>query len=87
MRSKKILAAAAAFSLLASGTAAAQSAQSLSVAGSPAVQRAGAPMEDRSDLGGRRRGILGWILGAGAIALLIFVITETSKDNDLPASA
>lgn len=86
MRSKKILAVAAAFSLLASGTAAAQSAQSLSVAGSPAVQLAGAPMEDMSDLGGRR-GILGWILGAGAIGVLIFVITELSENNDLPASA
>ena len=86
MRPKMILAAAAAVSLLASGpAAAAQSAHALSVAGSPAIERAGAPMEDMSDLRGRR-GILGWILGAAAIALLIFVVTESSKNNDLPGS-
>lgn len=85
MRPKNILAAAAAFSLLASGTAAAaQSAQSLSLAASPAVQRAGAPMEDASEL--RMRGMLGWILGLAAIGLLIFVVTEVSKNNDLPDS-
>ncbi len=84
MRPNKILAATAALSLLVSGSAAvAQSAQSLSVAGS--AQRAGAPVADSSDLGGRR-GLLGWVLGLIAIGMVIFVVTKLSKDNDLPAS-
>jgi len=85
MRPKRILAAAAALSLLVSGSAAAaQSAQSLSLAGGSA-QRAGAPVADSSDLGGRR-GLLGWVLGLIALGLVVFVVTEASKDNDLPAS-
>lgn len=86
MGSRNVLAAAAALSLLVSGSiAAAQSARSLSVAESPAVQRAGAGMEDSAELGRRRVG-LGWILGLVALGILVFVILEVSKDNNLPGS-
>lgn len=83
---RNILAAAAALSLLASGSvAAAQSARPLSLAESPAVQRAGAGMEDSAELRGRRGG-MGWILGLVALGILVFVILEVSKDNSLPGS-
>ena len=86
MRLSNVLAAAGALSLLGSGSAAAaQSARQLSLAEGPAALRAGAAMEDPGELGGRRGG-MGWILGIVAIGILIFVLTELSKDNNLPGS-
>jgi len=84
MRLNKLAAAAAALSLLASAGAAA-AARPLSLAASPAVQRAAAPVEDPAELGGRRGG-MGWILGIVAIGILIFVIVELQDDNALPGS-
>ena len=82
MISKKILALAA-VSLLASSTAAvAQSAQPLSLANSPAVQRAGAEMQGESAF--LRRS--GWILGVLALGILVFVVIEANKDHPLPDS-
>ncbi|HYI64700.1 MAG TPA: hypothetical protein VEW71_07430 [Allosphingosinicella sp.] len=86
MGSRNVLAAVAALSLLASGSvAAAQSARPLSLAESPAAQRAGAGMENSAELRGRRGG-MGWILGVVALGILVFVILEASKDNNLPGS-
>jgi hypothetical protein len=81
---KTLLAFAAASLLVGSTAASAQSAQALSLAGSPAVQRAGAEMEGSSDLGVLRGN--GWILGVVALGILIFVIVELNKDNELPGS-
>lgn len=79
MRSKK-LAALAALSLMTAGTAAqAQSAQSLSVAASPAAQRAGADMADANEMGG---GITTWLIGAAVLGLAIWGIIELTKDDE-----
>ncbi len=84
MRRNKIAAAAAALSLLASPVAA-SAASPLSLAGVPAVERAGAGMDDPADLGSRR-GYMGWILAAVALGILVFVIIELGDDNSLPGS-
>lgn len=83
MRPNKLIAAAAALSLLISPVAASAT-QSLSVVGSPAMERAGADMQDSAELGGRRG--LGWLLIPVALAILVFVIVELGDDNDLPDS-
>lgn len=84
MRPTKLLAAAAALSLLVTPIAA-QAARPLSLANSPAAARAGAGMEDSAELGGRRGG-MGWILAAVALGILIFVVMELNDENDLPNS-
>ena len=83
MRLNKIAAAAAALSLLVSPVAA-SAARPLSLAGAPAIERAGAGMEDSAELGGRRG--LGWLLIPVALGILVFVIVELGDDNDLPVS-
>lgn len=81
MFSKK-LAALAALSLMTAGTVAqAQSAQSLSVASSPAVERAGANVE-----GNELVGTTTWIIGAVVLGLAIWGIIELTKDDDNPTS-
>ena len=82
MISKKILALAA-LSLVAGSTAAsAQSARPLSLANSPAAQRAGAEMQGENDF--LRRS--GWLLGLLALGILVFVVLEANKDHPLPGS-
>ena len=82
MISKKILALAA-LSLVAGSTAAtAQNAQPLSLANSPAVQRAGAEIAGESAF--LRRS--GWILGVIALGILVFVVIEANKDHPIPNS-
>jgi hypothetical protein len=81
MFSKK-LAALAALSLMAAGTTAqAQSAQSLSVASSPTVARAGATVEDGSEMGG---GATTWIIAAVVLGLAIWGIIELTEDSSSP---
>ena len=83
MISKKLLALAA-FALVAGSTAAtAQSARPLSLANAPVAARAGAEVEGESDF--LRRS--GWILGLVALGILVFVVLEAGKDNELPVSA
>jgi hypothetical protein len=80
MRSRK-LAALAALSMVASSSAAiAQSAQPLSLQGSPAVERAGAEMQGEGQL----VGTTAWILGAIALGLIIWGIIELTEDSDSP---
>lgn len=76
MRSK--LAALAALSLVASSSAAiAQSAQPLSIQGSPAVERAGADMQGEGQL----VGTTAWILAAIALGLIIWGIIELTESD------
>jgi hypothetical protein len=82
----KILAALAAAALLGtSSVAAAQSTDALSLANSPAVERAGGDLEDGNAL---RRGPGRWIIGAAALGLIIWGIIELVGDNeeDFPSS-
>ena len=77
MRSRK-LSALAALSLVASSSAAiAQSAQPLSLQGSPAVERAGAEMEGEGQL----VGTTAWILAAIALGLIIWGVIELTKSD------
>ena len=79
----KTFAAIAAISLIAAGSAAAaQTARPLSLANSPAVQRAGAEVQGESAF--LRRS--GWILGVLALGILVFVVIEANKDHPLPGS-
>ncbi|HYJ52803.1 MAG TPA: hypothetical protein VEW04_06495 [Allosphingosinicella sp.] len=82
MIAKPMLALAAAALLAGSTAASAQSAAPLSLAASPAAQRAGAPAHGQNDL----RGGYGWILAIAALGILAFVITELGNDNSLPGS-
>ncbi len=76
----KSLAAVAAFSLIASPVAAAQSAAPLSLAQS---QRAGEAVGDAS----RLEGTTAWVLAAIALGLIVWGIIElTGNDDDAPAS-
>jgi len=83
MITKTVLAFAALSLVAGSSAAVAQSAQPLSLANAPAAQRAGAEMQGESQF--LRRS--GWLLGVVALGILVFVILEASKDNDLPNSA
>ena len=83
MISKSVVALAALSLVAGSSAASAQSARPLSLANAPAAQRAGAEMQGESQF--LRRS--GWILGVVALGILVFVILEASKDNDLPNSA
>lgn len=79
MLSKK-LAAIAALSMVTASTAAV--AQSAPTQAAPAIERAGAPTEDSSQI----VGTTGWILAAIAIGLIVFGIIELTKDDDPPTS-
>jgi hypothetical protein len=83
MISKKIVALAAVSLLAGSSAASAQSAAPLSLANSPVAARAGADLKGESQF--LRRS--GWLLGIVAVGVLIFVVIEASKDNELPTSA
>jgi hypothetical protein len=83
MISKKILALAALSLVAGSSAASAQTAQPLSLANSPVAARAGADLQGENHF--LRRS--GWLLGIVAVAVLIFVVLEASKDNELPTSA
>ena len=77
MRSRK-LAALAALSLVASSSAAvAQSAQPLSLQGSPTVERAGAEVEGEGQL----VGTTAWIIAAIALGLIIWGVIELTKSD------
>ena len=78
------LAVLAAFSLMTASTVAhAQSAASLSMAGSPAaVERAGASGEDANQLEGTAL----WIVGAIVLGLVIWGAIEIFSDDDEPTS-
>jgi hypothetical protein len=80
----KFLGAVAAFALVAgSSAAAAQTAQSLSLANAPAVQPAGAATTSSNELGSRGYGI--YIIGAVIIGLLIWGAIELlDDDSDSP---
>ena len=84
MLSKKLAAIVAASLISASSAAVAQSAQPLSLANSPAAQRAGAATAGESNLD--RRGIGIYIIGAIALALIIWGIIEITKDDNGPES-
>ena len=77
MSLKMIGTALAALSLTAGSAAAAQSAAPLSLANSPFVDRAGAAVGETSDL----RGPGLWIVGAVALGLIIWGVTEL-LDNE-----
>jgi hypothetical protein len=81
MVSKKLAALAALSLVTASSAAAAQSAQSLSLADSPAVERAGAGLDNPGDLG-ERRGAGIYIIGAIVLALLIWGALELFDDGE-----
>ena len=82
---KKSFAAVAAIALLAGSSAAvAQSAQPLSLANSPAGQRAGAPAADANELGSRGYGI--YIIGALVLAAIIYGIIKLTDDDEGPES-
>ncbi|MGQ0588114.1 MAG: hypothetical protein ACT4N8_01105 [Sphingosinicella sp.] len=82
----RILSAVTALALIAgSSAAAAQTAQSLSLSNAPAIERAGAPVGDASELDGRR-GVGIYIIGAIALGLIIWGIIELTKSDDSPAS-
>jgi len=75
----------AAASLLSAGSAAfARSADPLSLANSPPIERAGGDVKDASQLRGAGR----WIVGGVALALIIWGIIEltSNKDEAFPTS-
>jgi hypothetical protein len=83
MLSKNLKALVAASMIFGSSAAVAQSAQSLSVAHSPAVSRAAASTEDANQLYGTTI----YIVGAIVIGLAIWGIIELTDDNnDNPSS-
>lgn len=84
MLSKKLAAIAALSLITASSAAAAQSAQPLSIANSPSVQRSAASATGESDLD--RRGIGIYIIGAVVLGLIIWGVIELTKNNDGPSS-
>ena len=78
------IAAIAALALLTTSTAAvAQSAQTLSLAGNPAIERSGADVDEANEL--RRGGILPIIAGI-AVILAILALTDTWPFDDDPKS-
>jgi hypothetical protein len=84
MRAKTLAAIAAVSLITASSAAAAQTAQPLSLANSPAA-RASAGTSDESSL--NRRGTAFYIVGTVVLGLIIWGIIElTSDDNDMPDS-
>ena len=78
MISRTFAAVAAAALVFGSSAAMAQSAAPLSVGNSPAVERASADAGSASELRGRR----GWIIGAVALALIIWGAIELFDDDD-----
>ena len=84
MLSKKLAAIAALSLITASSAAAAQSAQPLSIANSPSVQRSAASATGENDLD--RRGIGIYIIGAVVLGLIIWGVIELTKDDNGPSS-
>ena len=83
MRSKKIAALAALSLMVGSSAAVAQSAQPLSLANSPAVERSGAESEDANQL--ESFGILP-IIGVVVVVLAVLALTDTWPFDDDPDS-
>ena len=77
MISRTLAALAAASLVFGSSAAMAQSAAPLGVGNSPAVERAGADADSASEL----RGTTGWIIGAIALALIIWGAIELLDDD------
>ena len=84
MLSKKLAAIAALSLITASSAATAQSAQPLSIANSPSVQRTAASATGESDLD--RRGIGIYLIGAVVLGLIIWGIIELTKNDEGPSS-
>ena len=84
MLSKKLAAIAAVSLITASSAAVAQSAQPLSLSGSPGVARSAAGMQGQSNLDRRGYGI--YIVGAIVLGLIIWGIIELTNNNDHPHS-
>ena len=84
MLSKKLSALVAISMLTASSAAVAQSAQSLSLAGSPSV-RASADGQDVSALDSRN-GIGIYLIGAVVLGLIIWGVIELTKSDEGPSS-
>lgn len=84
MLSKKLSALVAISMLTASSAAVAQSAQSLSLAGSPSV-RASADGQDASALDSRN-GIGIYLIGAVVLGLIIWGVIELTKSDEGPSS-
>ena len=81
----KSVSALAALALVAGSSAAvAQTAQPLSLAHSPGIERAGAPLEGAGALNTSGAGI--WILGAIGLGLIIWGIIEITESDDGPDS-
>ena len=84
MLSKKLAAIAAVSLISASSAAVAQSAQPLSLASSPAVERSAAGMQGQSNLDRRGYGI--YIVGAVVLGLIIWGIIKLVDNNNGPSS-
>ncbi|MEA3012910.1 MAG: hypothetical protein QOD42_1455 [Sphingomonadales bacterium] len=84
MLSKKLSALVAISMLTASSAAVAQSAQSLSLAGSPAM-RAGADAQGLNALDSRN-GIGIYLIGAVVLGLIVWGVIELTKDDKGPES-
>ena len=78
MISRTLAALAAATFLFGSSAAVAQSAQPLSLANAPAVERSGADISGAGEL----RGTTGWIIGAIALGLIIWGAIELFDDDN-----
>jgi hypothetical protein len=78
MLSRTLAVLAAATLVFGSSAAVAQSAQPLSLANAPAVERAGADVAGASEL----RGTTGWIIGAIALGLIIWGAIELLDDDE-----
>jgi hypothetical protein len=83
MFSKK-LSAFVALSLVTASSAA--SAQSLSLANAPGMARAGAPVQDASNLENRGNGYGVYLVGALVIAAIVYGILQLTDNDDEPES-
>jgi hypothetical protein len=86
MFSKKLSAFVALSLVTASGAAPAQSAQSLSLANAPGMARAGAPVQDASNLENRGNGYGVYLVGALVIAAIVYGILQLTDNDDEPES-
>ena len=86
MRSKKLSALVALTLITASSAVSAQSAQPLSLANTPGMARAGAPVQDASSLENRGNGYGIYLIGALVIAAIVYGVIKLTDNGDGPAS-